>query len=310
MRHQKPKGTKTRNKILAALTLTTCILTTTHGAQQKTQDDQRPVYMGSKVALKIAIDHLKKEGQRFRETDNLPRDNPDFAPTFPYTDRIKPIDLRNALCQIQSPDDPVIDSYIRWQLLSFNPDLDTLDDQQFEQMCLNLPALLPPPPADKNLQTELETLAQKVEQKKVPSQKLQNRWESVQISTKTVERLNHPSLLFRKAVIESMPDTGPRSPILMLHDLEDRIEKATDTRWIKTRITSQLKKRKLDNTISPEQRWELIQFIDSLTDQKTKIIREIIFYANTPAIIRYTTYTVRSNDAKKWTAYLNRHDPI
>ncbi|MBL1217027.1 MAG: hypothetical protein D8M59_05970 [Planctomycetes bacterium] len=287
-----------------------------------------------KAALRMALARLRTEAETFRETARLTRDQADFAADYEYADRVD----RSALCaeviQPQSgterESDPSVDGYIRWQLLSFTPDWSALTDNQFRKFVEHMPGLVPHPAGHPDVHDELEQLAAVSARDPDARQQLQQRWESIKTRIHDAELLNHPSIRFRQSVIEQYvkpdrpgypdPPSGDaqagryRAIVLMLHDLEDRIEAGWDTRWIKTQITNTLKACKLDPELSRERRLELIRMVEQLADRPaTKSVRCVTFYAeqsDREPDIGYSTFQVRrTTDAAKWIAYLNGHDP-
>lgn len=271
-----------------------------------------PPLISSKVALRIALDRLREEGRIFRDTGKTQREKPDFADDFTYRERISTDDVLEAVCSIQDKQDIVVDGYVRWQLLSLNPDLNLLDDYNFEQLVANLPGLEKHPGMDPLLHEELELLAQQCEGNKSAVNLLGERWRELENRIKAIELLNYPALMFRKQVIENMPDEGPRGLTILFYDVRDRIAAGSETRWIKTRITVQLKKRKLDETVTLDQRYALIKLLETFAKQETRIIRTITIYNDeqVKAKISYSTLAIRASDLTKWSAYLNRHDPV
>jgi len=266
-----------------------------------------PVMISPDAAMKIAIQRLREEGRRFRNTGNLPRQQPDFAQTYGYI--IRPGDVIDAIVAVQDRDDAAVDAYIRWQLLSFNVDLANMENTAYERLLTSLPRLAPSPAANIAVHEQFEQLAAFADRNMHVRADLQRRWDSLRFEASQVELLNQPALKFRDAVAEAMPATGMRLLGVLLHDLNDRIRAACSTRSLKTRISTMLRQRMSDDSISAEQRWELIKYVEQLRGPETKVVRVVVFYANAPADVRYSVYTIRSTDVSKWTAYLNRHEP-
>lgn len=297
-----------RRPVLRSLVIISAILMLgTSWAVRHAEATQPENVVSSKTALKIALSRLEEEAAAFRESGDLPRDEADFAEGFEYT--ISPSDIERALLRVHGRDDAVVDAYIRWQLLSFGPDLEAMDTGDFEWLVNHLPAFIENPSADPSRHARFEMLAERAGRNADAQAMLQEEWESLNRLTHDIELLNQPALAFRDTLREIAPTNGARRPIFLLFDLQSRIEAGWDTRSIKTRITKELKSRKLDDTISLEKRWELIKYVEDLPGTSTKIVRDVSFYASAPADVHYSTLTVRSTDVTNWTAYLNRHDP-
>lgn len=266
-----------------------------------------PPVIAPDMALQLAIGQLREEGQAFRGTGNLPRQQPDFADSFAH--RVRAEDVIDAITQVQDRDDAAVDAYIRWQLLSFNVDLSGMDDAAFDRLIAHLPRLERCPSANTEIHKTLERLALGAGRNADVKAELEQRWNAVHFEDKQVELLNQPALKFRELVADAMPETGMRRVGVLLFDLQGRIASASDTRAVKTRLTKALRERMNDDTISLEQRWRLLRYIEDLPGDETRIVRDVVFYATQPADVRYSTYAIRSTDVKKWTAYVNRHEP-
>ncbi len=266
-----------------------------------------PRVVAPDMALRLAIDQLREEGQTFRRSGDLPRQQPDFAESFAH--RVRAEDVIEAICEVQDREDAAVDAYIRWQLLSFDVDLSVMDDATYERLLARLPRLARSPSANIEMHGDLERLALGAGRNADVKAELEQRWDAVHFEDKQVELLNQPALKFRELVADAMPETGMRRVGVLLFDLQGRIAAACDTRGVKTRLTKTLRERMNDDTISLEQRWKLIRYVEQLPGDETKIVRDVVFYATQPADVRYSTYTIRSTDVKKWTAYLNRHEP-
>ena len=279
-------------------------------AQNATEtDDQQkeePV-VAAHVAVKLALGQLREEAEQFREIGELENLEPDFVERFDYT--LHPDDLLRLVTHVQDRSDQVIDGYIRFQLLSLEPDFTQLNDRQFERFVESLPGFPKHPTASARLHAECEHMAERAGRNEPVREELQEKWEALQIQMKQHEMLTFPAIEFRDAVADLLPDTGVRRPIFLLYDIRDRVSAGMDTRSIKTRITKEFKARRIDNTLSADERWRLMKEIEKMAKDdagETRIIRDITFFYTSPATVHYSTRTIRPSDAEKWTAYLNR----
>ena len=266
-----------------------------------------PPSVAPDVAMHIAIERLRTEGRQFRHSGSLPRQQPDFADTFSYL--VRPDDVIDAIVCVQDRDDAAVDGYIRWQLLSFDVDLAGMDNADYDRLIGHLPGLTRRASADTQLHSTLEGLARGAGRNADVKAEMERRWDALHFADKQIELLNQPSLKFRDAAAQAMPETGARRLGVLLFDLQGRIAAASDTRSVKAAVTRTLRERMMDDSMSPQQRWELLKFVEGLPGPRSKVVRDVAFYANQPADVLYSTYAIRSSDVKKWTAYLNRHEP-
>lgn len=269
--------------------------------------NDKPAFVAPDTALHIAIERLREEGRQFRATGNLPRQEADFAESFEYF--VRPRDLHDAVAAVQDREDAAVDGYIRWQLLSFDADWGAMDGDAYERLIGNLPRLLRCASADTQSHEALERLALDAGRNAEVRAELQRRWDAIHFDDKQVELLNQPALKFRNMLADAMPETGMRLLGVLIFDLQGRIAAACDTRAVKSRITRTLRERMNDDSITIEQRWQLIRYIEDLPGPESKVVRDVVVYAAQPADVLYSTYAIRSSDVKKWTAYLNRHEP-
>ncbi len=265
------------------------------------------VLIAPEAALRIATERLRAEGRAFRATGNLPRPRPDFAETFSYL--LRPEDVVEAVAAVQDREDAAVDAYIRWQLLSFKPDLAGMSSAQYERLLANLPRLARNPAADPGVHEQFEYLADPAGRSAAARADLERRWDALRFEASQVELINQPALKFRDAVAESMPEAALRRLGVLLTDLSDRIRAASSTRSVKARISALLKARMTDDSIGLEQRWALIRHIEQMQGPGTRVVRDVVFYVDAPADVRYSTYAVGGADVARWTAYLNRHEP-
>jgi len=263
------------------------------------------------AGFRAAVAELRREGRTFERTGRLEQLNPDFNERFEHP--VTPEYALKGVLEPQHASDEIIDAYVRWQLLSFEPDFSTLELDAFRRFINRLPRLRNHPAAAPRLHEQFDRLAELSGRNAGVRDRLRERWDALRIEIRRYDVLMKPSLKFRDAVYDMLPRTGPFRPIFLLYDLRDRIRVGLSTRGVKSRLTRELKRRRLDESLSAGIRWELIKQIEAMEkdDQtgSTRVLRDITFYTRSPAKLHYSTKTVRSTDAKKWTAYLNRIDP-
>ncbi|MHC4429292.1 MAG: hypothetical protein ACYS0D_11935, partial [Planctomycetota bacterium] len=90
---------------------------------------------------------LKAEAETQREDPTSLPSWPDFAKRDEAPTEIAPEDLVEALTQ-RADKDPFTDAYIRWQLSSFDLDLNLLDAATFGRLVRQAPVLMANPRAD------------------------------------------------------------------------------------------------------------------------------------------------------------------
>lgn len=285
-----------------------------HASPQQ-QVDPDAIVVAPATAMHIALDRLREEGRAFHRSGRLDLTTPDFVGRFGYP--LEDALVIDELLTVQSSTDAIMDGYVRWQLLSTKPEMDSagydLKMHRFRRFVETLPGIPPHPALDPDLHEKYERLAELAGRNSEVREKLAAKWEALLLRVHQHEVLTFPSIEFRDAMYKVLPAKGPYRPVFLIYDLRDRIQAGMSTRTIKTRITKELKERRLDESLTPDLRWELIKQIEAMDKDNdagsTKVIRDITFFAKSPADVHYSTMSVRPSDAEKWTAYLNRIEP-
>lgn len=275
-------------------------------APTPTSTTEPAVLIDSELVERLVLDRLTAEAIAFRDSHVLRRDEPDFVRVFEY--RLNPETALRMTQATQHADDPVVDAYVRWQLLGF-----IATDAMFDVSAIGptLPPYTQNPAADHRLVTAFE----KIDRRSVHEPSVQRevflRWDDVRHSTRLAELENVPTRNLRRAVLDALPVDGPDRIRYMIFELEDMIDAGWDTRSIKTRLGRELRERKLDDSITMEQRWSLVRKIESMEGLDRRMVRQVELDPNADNAldVGFGSAAVRSTDVEKWIAYLLRHDP-
>lgn len=108
-----------------------------HAAAQRSEPNARPA--AQPVPISTAINELRREGRKsWMKKQSFPREESNYASEKHFTtDNRK---LIHALSTRLSTN-TAIDAYIRWQLLSFDPDFKGLNPKAIEKLAIALPPL-------------------------------------------------------------------------------------------------------------------------------------------------------------------------
>ncbi len=267
-------------------------------------------HASDRVAMKMAIDQIRPAAAAFSK-DGILEDpvKPTFADSFEYL--LDDDTLIDALLKKQDRKSIACDAYIKWELLSFNPDLSNLDNRTFDKLLATLPAFVQSPAADPAKLKRFEKLAYMSGRDPQAAKKLQSEWDVMRVTISQQKLLNVPATQFREILLDQMPLEGPRRIRVMLQWLADNINAGIDTRSIKSAITKELKTRRIDETLTDKDRWNLIYRLETLAAKagKTTVIRDIILYIHQSGEIKTSTLEISQSNIDTWSAYLTKREP-
>jgi hypothetical protein len=96
------------------------------------------------TGISVAVSVLRREvtDQRRRQPEGWPRSEANFAQDKNWT--VPDEQVLRALQRRVHPN-PAIDGYIKWQLLSFEPEMSELDENAARRIIASMPKLMSPP---------------------------------------------------------------------------------------------------------------------------------------------------------------------
>ncbi|MFG0252881.1 MAG: hypothetical protein ACF8NJ_08425 [Phycisphaerales bacterium JB038] len=274
----------------------------------------------SPAAGREALRQLEEEGEQFLEGElELPK-APDFALRF--ADEIDRGFILRQLYKVHDRREPVVDAYIRWQLLSYQPRLAEYEPWEIEKLFRLLPELVVNPCAEPKEVERFEKMLEAYE--KIPKeedrqqerfrQEMREAWWELRDEREEAELLNRPARAFAAYWREHLKEIGgiqgPHEPRLAWADFHNTLQAGFKVSTEKGRLTKALKERRGDATYSRRDRVKLQQRIDKLTGVEYRVLDEAdIPFRGTPRL-RIGRRYVSEADAKRWMEALEDSRPI
>lgn len=257
-------------------------------------------------AFTRAIHQLNEEARRAKESSQFPRSVANFAKDFQGD---PPLALISQKIIAPLDKDPLIDAYIRWQLTSFKPSLQSisLNDRQFAKMLKDLPPLVANPRTDPQL---IETFQRaQAAEALAPKQieQLNHALNDLAKRGSEAQALNIAALGLRAWLGTQLPKAGERVLLWRLEELEARIAAGWPIEESKAALEKELDRSARDRDFDPAARHRIADALAKLQGRQTMyvsnaFIRENQFFAN------YGLVAVHDFDVRRWVKMLERND--
>jgi hypothetical protein len=273
-----------------------------------------PAFEPVRIDIESVVSALVEEAiVSWKRTGDWPRQTPDFAQEQGLV--VDPAELAAALGRTLH-DQPPLDGYIKWQLLSFRPKLDTLGGSAARQVLSNLPRITnQPQPVISGFGgrawifsgrqipfvSDLEPVGSGdaiafdpeisvvndgmlldaegvVEMRTHQVKALRDVDEQLTARQTKVERMNRPALAYRDAVVDAMPDRDGRRLWALLADAVDRLNAADPTcADAVDRFVDYCKQARSDSTITKRTRTAVTRRLEQMEDQRRSLIADFRF---------------------------------
>ncbi len=264
----------------------------------------------SPAAGREALRQLEEEGEKFLAGElELPK-APDFA--FRFGDEIDRGFILRQLYRVHDRREPVVDAYIRWQLLSYRPLIGELEDWEREKLFTNLPELVKNPCADPTTIERYEKMVEAIEkieeesgdQAQRYSFKVREEWWALRDEREKAELLNRPAVAFatywREHIKEMGGIKGPHEPRLAWAEFINTLQAGWKVSTEKGRFTRALNERRGDATFTRRDRLKLKQRIEKVIGVEYRVLDDIGFPPRgTPDLTVGRRY-VAEGDANRW----------
>jgi hypothetical protein len=264
----------------------------------------------SPAAGRAALRQLEDEGEKFLAGElELPK-APDFA--FRFGEEIDRGFILRQLYKVHHRREPVVDAYIRWQLLSYRPRLEELEEWEIEKLFTELPELVKNPCADPAVVERYEQMVTAIEEMAEQSEdraqrytyKVQEEWWRLRDERDKAELLNRPAHAFamywREHIKELGGVRGPHEPRLAWADFLNTFEAGWKVSAEKGRLTRALNERRGDETFIRRDRIKLKQRIAKYVGVEYRVLDGVdIPLRGVPDLTIGRRY-VSEGDAKRW----------
>jgi hypothetical protein len=203
--------------------------------------------------------------------------------------------------------DPVIDAYIRWQLTSYKPSLDSvpLNDRRFARMLDDLPPLLANPKADASL-LEAFRKAQQTESLTPEQIKTLNaHLNELATRESDANALNVAALGFRDWVGTQLPTTGERRLLWRIEQLEARLSAGWPCDEAKQSLETHLQKSRKSTSFDDRARQRVADALAALEGRQATYIASASIREN-QLYVEYGLVGAFDFDVRRWSNMLRR----
>lgn len=239
-----------------------------------------------------------------KTTNQLKRSVADYARDFKGE---PPVALISQKIIAPLDKDPLIDAYVRWQLTSFKPSLESirLSERNYSRLLQDLPALVANPRADRKL-IDAFGQAQTVESL-TPKQieTLNEQLNELSERASEAQALNAAALGFRTWLGTQLPKAGERTLLWRIEELEARIKAGWPIDDAKKALEQLLETPARAPEFDDKARNRIADRLASLQLMKTSFvasafIRENQFY------VEYGLIAVHDFDVRRWVKMLEQ----
>lgn len=253
---------------------------------------------GKNISLRQVMQDLSKEAEEaIKENKPLPRTVCDYAKT--KGDVI--LRERDLMLGLTKPQDrnPLVDSYIKWQLLSFQPDFAKMKPADLVRIMDAIPA---PEPLG---QMEPRDVAM-LKAGKGNTAQLQKIIDQFQEHQKQVAVLNKPNQDYAKVVFDATKSDTGLNLIAKIRHLEMAVDGGNESivnGQIKA-ITEELKSLRTDKSLSPAMRGELVRRVKQLAGHSRAIVGNATLKASGEVSFSEKTIKLGDKQIEEMVAYL------
>ncbi|MFA7238060.1 MAG: hypothetical protein WC058_14450 [Phycisphaeraceae bacterium] len=258
---------------------------------------------GKNVSLRQVVQDLSKEAEEaIKENKPLPRTVCDYAKTKGDV-ILRERDLMLGLTKSQDRN-PLVDSYIKWQLLSFQPDFAKMKPADLVRIMDAIPA---PEPLGQMDPRDVAMLKAGKGGKGGRAQ-LQKIIDQFQEHQKQVAVLNKPNQAYAKVVFDATTSDKGLNLIAKVRHLEMAIDGGNESivnGQIKA-ITAELLSLRTDKSLSPPMRGELVRRIKQIAGHSREIVVNATLKASDDEPVSFNEKTIKLGDKQieEMVAYL------
>jgi len=284
--------------MLALLALTVILGLSLPAHAQRTKPDDDP-----HAGIRQAIRELTREAQQAMRQQQLPTDEPDFASRFDI--QVNTEDVRNALTERLSGE-PFVDAYVRWQLTSFEPDLEQLNDQAFRRLLQTAPALLPNPMADERLMRVINEARESDYLSSSDINRLRAMVRQAEQRRTLMERMNTPADGFRQWIRRQIGTDNLRGLQWLIENCAANIEAGWPVQGEKSRLTRAFQDAAGNKDFTLAHKRTIAQQAQRLAGRQRRYIRNVEILANDEIQAIIGTTGVTRRDVERWLQHLAR----
>ncbi len=265
-----------------------------------------PAEMSDAALLRAAIVELAAEGAQAMEDGRLPRQETTFAREFLERSSRASINGDLVFDRLQHPahKDPFVDAHIRWQLFGFEPiwpetERD-FDDEEFEEMLSDLPALLPNPRSDRGAIGRINAALAREQVSDSDAEAIRALDQSLRDESARISDLNRPGLELRGLIEERVGEVGHRAHQVRLEHLAAMVEAGWPVEDLKRRIADHFEQARDDAAFTAEQRERVASQAVKLIGLRTPLILSVGIGENNSPQAQFDETAVYDFEVNEW----------
>jgi hypothetical protein len=148
------------------------------------------------------------------------------------------LDSKSVIAELSRSQDrqPAVDAYVKLQLLSFGPALSEIDARKANRLIGAMPKYMPDPALPAMEMAKLQGYNKGQVAPPALAARTKKLQEYLQEQQTIIERANQPTIAYRKALIEALPDEGGTRLLARVQDLADQLQAGRSAKTIKAAI--------------------------------------------------------------------------
>jgi hypothetical protein len=243
-----------------------------------------------------AIQTLTREAREIIARKAEPRREANFASDFEGT--IEPEKLvRRILRPVDR--DPFIDAYVRWQLTSFDPPLDSLPDRQYEALLRSLPALEENPRAEESLLATLRQFAEAGALDEPRRRAVQEEIDAAKELAEHAELRNEPALHLRAWIERKWPECSLRAIEVQIERCDALIKAGWPVDRAKQDLERCLARAASERSVDDDGRRRLARLLPPLT-RTSRLYLADAFFAGEALTLDLADTAIYDFDVRRW----------
>lgn len=274
------------------LQIVSLLLVTTVACGQLRRGEAKPPQ-----SLRDIVLLLKDEARAAWETGEISRAEADIASE--HAIEIESEALARELTR-RVDRDGFIDAYVRWQLLSYGPDLASFDNRVFLRLLQTAPAMVPNPMAEAKAVNQFDQLNGAGPRSARELERIRQAEAELHQAADRAGQLNRPAMEFFGLVTERLGEDGLRPRQWLIARCAATIEAGWSTRDVKGDLTESLTSLGRDDVTPIADRQRLARQIEMLAGREHRMIRTITYMGDGSVNVTFSRAFVEKSDVNKW----------
>jgi len=201
------------------------------------------------------VKRLTDEARQSQQQGWLVRAEPDFAAAHPSALPLQELGDRMSRAQ---HDDPFVDAYIRWQLTSYQPKIETISDRECERALEKLPRLLPNPRSDEKLTAAMQRAASAGRLSAADLAIMNDRLNVLAEQASRAAALNQPAFKLRQWFAKQVPNRGYQACLVALESVAAHVRAGWPADASKAELAEVLTRSATDRRFTDDQRRDFL----------------------------------------------------